>query len=379
MNYSPNQSKYLTVAQSRTNNGQKDVKIILDTDTNVFYTLDDDNNFETIKNGGESFTGGSASCITDLYITNLHGCSPITIYDSINSTGSTASGLMSFAFGSQVLASGTYSHAEGLLTSATTFGSHAEGNKTLASGLFSHAEGLLTSAITSGSHAEGNETLASGLYSHAEGYQTTASAEYSHAEGWETSATTFASHAEGGNTKASGFYSHAEGYQTTASGYYSHSEGQLTIASGTYSHAEGLQTSATTFGSHAEGNKTLASGFFSHAEGSGTTASGIYSHAEGLATIANGAYQQVIGQYNLTATTQSAFIVGNGTSNLNRSNLLVAANSAVTINAITLSVPFLPLFKDNASAIGLNPGDVYITDGTGAAPLDVAGILMVKI
>jgi len=45
MSYTPNQSKYLTVAQSRTNNGQKDIRIILDIDTNIFYTLDDDNNF----------------------------------------------------------------------------------------------------------------------------------------------------------------------------------------------------------------------------------------------------------------------------------------------------------------------------------------------
>jgi hypothetical protein len=45
MSYTPNQSKYLTVAQTRTNRGTKDVKIILDVDTNVFYTLDDDNNF----------------------------------------------------------------------------------------------------------------------------------------------------------------------------------------------------------------------------------------------------------------------------------------------------------------------------------------------
>jgi hypothetical protein len=43
--YNPTDSRYLTVSQVRTNNGQKDVKIILDVITNEFYTLDDDGNF----------------------------------------------------------------------------------------------------------------------------------------------------------------------------------------------------------------------------------------------------------------------------------------------------------------------------------------------
>jgi len=31
---------------------------------------------------GPSFTGGSGNCITDFYLTNMHGCSPITIWDN---------------------------------------------------------------------------------------------------------------------------------------------------------------------------------------------------------------------------------------------------------------------------------------------------------
>ena len=50
--YNPTDSKYLTVAQTRTNRGTKDVKIILDIDTNDFYTLDDDGNFNVIGGGG---------------------------------------------------------------------------------------------------------------------------------------------------------------------------------------------------------------------------------------------------------------------------------------------------------------------------------------
>ena len=33
--------------------------------------------------GGATFTGGSANCIDDLYLTNMHGCSPITVHDDL--------------------------------------------------------------------------------------------------------------------------------------------------------------------------------------------------------------------------------------------------------------------------------------------------------
>ena len=63
--YSPTSSNFLTVAQSRTNNGQKDIRLILDISTNTFYTLDDDMNFTEI--------GSSVPNINDadngLYIT----------------------------------------------------------------------------------------------------------------------------------------------------------------------------------------------------------------------------------------------------------------------------------------------------------------------
>lgn len=52
MPYNPTDSRFLTVAQSRTNNGQKDIRIILDVITNEFYSLDDDGNFALIGGGG---------------------------------------------------------------------------------------------------------------------------------------------------------------------------------------------------------------------------------------------------------------------------------------------------------------------------------------
>jgi hypothetical protein len=53
------------------------------------------------------FTGNtSGDCITDLYITNLYGCSPITVWDNLQTVGSTASGDYSNAFGFGSTASG---------------------------------------------------------------------------------------------------------------------------------------------------------------------------------------------------------------------------------------------------------------------------------
>ena len=187
-------------------------------------------------------------------------------------------------------------------------------------GPMSVAEGLYTTASGIESHAEGDRTIASGNYSHAEGNATTASDQYSHAEGWSTTASDRASHAEGVGTTAHGQYSHAEGNSTTAFGDCSHAEGDHTSASGYGSHAEGDHTTAGV-NSHAEGSYTTASGSSSHAEGRDTTVSGDRSHAEGDHTIASSDRQHVEGKYNVEDTNnQYAHIIGNGTSDSNRSN-----------------------------------------------------------
>ena len=64
--------------------------------------------------GGGSFTGNtSGDCITDLYITNLHGCSPITVHDTITYVDSIIDSetTKSFIFGdSHVLTASTGTH-----------------------------------------------------------------------------------------------------------------------------------------------------------------------------------------------------------------------------------------------------------------------------
>ena len=110
------------------------------------------------------------------------------------------------------------------------------------------------------SHAEGIGTTASGTYSHAEGACTVASAYYDHAEGYITIASGGGSHAEGASTKAQGLAAHAEGYATQA-GAYSHAEGNSTVASGNTSHAAGYKTTAKGYVSYAGGLGTVAASY----------------------------------------------------------------------------------------------------------------------
>jgi hypothetical protein len=62
-----------------------------------------------------------------------------------------------------------------------------------------------------------------------------------------------------------------------------------------------------------------------------TLASAQYSHAEGNNTIAAANHQHVQGQWNVTSSIPAAFIVGNGTDDNNRSNLIYAHDSTVEI------------------------------------------------
>ena len=103
------------------------------------------------------------------------------------------------------------------------------------------------------------------------------------------------------------------------------------IASGPGSHAEGSVTQAIGDYSHAEGDNTQAIGNYSHTEGQETIALGQYSHAEGYNTITSASYQHVQGQWNATSNIPAAFIVGNGTDDGNRSNLIYAHDSIVEI------------------------------------------------
>jgi len=208
------------------------------------------------------WTSGTGSCIQDLYVTNIYGCSPITFHDSIQHVGGTASGALSTAIGDSNTASGD------------------------------------------GSFSGGLDCISSGSYSFTFGNACLANIDY-----------------------------------------------------------------AVAFG-----NSTIASGSNSFAAGDSTTASGSSSAAFGQGTVADAGSSLAIGTWNTTGLTTGTFVVGNGTSNVTRSDLFKAEPST---SSIFMS---LPAYQDDAAAgvAGLTTGQLYQTTGTGAAPLNAAGIVMIK-
>jgi hypothetical protein len=278
-------------------------------------------------------------------------------------TNAIATGNYAFASGLDTSAPGDYSNTKGRENRSSGASSHAEGYRVTASGIAAHAEGFDTLAEGNYSHTEGSGTSATGISAHAEGENTIVRGHSAHAEGLSTNALGYASHAEGSNTYAEETGSHAEGGSTYATGLYSHAEGFGTVASALGSHAEGSTTKAQGQYSHAEGFSTLALGGFSHAEGYFTTSSvnANYAHVEGVGTVANGNYQHIMGSYNISSSNAAAFIIGNGTSNSSRSNLVYASGSSVQITgSLNLSGSFAPQFRDLGSANTTLAGSVSI-------------------
>lgn len=269
--------------------------------------------------------------------------------------------------------------ASNIFTNLNTFNNQVNINSILINGSASYATG-------SYSHAEGRQTITSGSYSHAEGYltRTTNLANYSHVEGYQTLATAQYSHAEGYKSTASAELSHAEGEGcvTISGAGASHAEGRGTTTNNAYAHSEGLFTYTNGYASHAEGSGTLTSGTASHAEGQWTTASANYSHAEGLWTIAIADNQHVEGKYNQTSST-ALMLVGNGTANNARSNILEVYTGSVVVSGglnITGQTTFgggvkLPI-STKTSNYSLNASSDYVVifDGanlTGTLPVAV--------
>ena len=94
-----------------------------------------------------------------------------------------------------------------------------------------------------------------------------------------------------------------------------------------------------------------------------TSASADYSHAEGYGTLTLGNYQHAQGIFNAPSSTAGAFILGNGTNNANRSNLIYAAGNTVQITGSLL-----------VSGSGITVSGSLRTDSTASAALFVGTI-----
>ena len=244
--------------------------------------------------------------------------------------------------------------------------SHTEGFHTRAEGEYSHAEGFYTLTEGYGAHAEGDSTRAEGYSSHSEGFYSHAKGYSSHVEGYSSLGYGYSSHTEGEYSYAEGNSSHAEGFCSCAEGFASHAEGGSEVInkyitgpinSKIYSINDinnlfvGMSLKFTTIINKKIINYTAKIIFINKDKKTITvnitlnpdkdfknqkiecytnSAKGDYSHSEGNGTIAVGLAQHVQGQYNepdpkyevnnLNIRGKYAHIVGNGTSNDNRSN-----------------------------------------------------------
>ena len=141
--------------------------------------------------------------------------------------------------------------------------------------------------------------------------------------------------------------------------------------------AYGIQTQSCTasgFFSIAMGRFTTASGDYSTAMGRDTTASGDYSTAMGFQTEASDRSSLVIGQYNLLgstvtnsatsfSTSNTAFVIGNGTANDSRSDALTVLFDGTTTIAGDLSINSDARLKANIISLGSTLAKLLQIDG----------------
>lgn len=301
-----------------------------------------------------------------------------------------ASGLSSFAAGGQTIASGEKSVAFGQGSQAANTAAIASGFNSNANGFASISMGHTNVATQQGSIALGEGSTASGAAALAAGFGVQATGDRSAALGFTTFATGFASTAAGHNNTSSGQYATSFGFNNTASGQSSVAMNFQNTASGQASLAFGFGNNVSSLDSVAGGRRgvvTSESSFHfgeSNETGTGATSTEQMLFGRFLSPPRDGAgeafeSQFVVGRYNRNFNQQhAAFTVGTGVDNNNRANSFVVRYNGEIVLESVLGSNFK--FADDAAAgaAGLSAGAIYQTDGTGAAPLNVAGILMIK-
>ena len=148
---------------------------------------------------------------------------------------------------------------------------------------------------------------------------------------------------------------------TNPSGTNASAIGNGTTASGTASTAMGLSSTSSGYASTSMGQGTTASGNYSIATGWMSTASGHYSMAAGRRVTASDFASTVIGQYNSSGssvtnsasafnTANTAFVIGNGADNSNKSDAFkVMFNGNTTIGGDDLTIGDLSAFSGSFS------------------------------
>jgi hypothetical protein len=178
----------------------------------------------------------------------------------------------------------------------------------------------------------------------------------------------------GRNTTASGDNSTSMGHATTATGDNSTAMGHNTQASGSESTAMGHLTHAEAVYSTAMGNQTIATGWASTTMGTNTEANGFGSSSMGVYTKASDYGSLAVGHFNLlgSAVTASgaefnssntAFVIGNGTNENNRSDALTVLFDGTTTIAGDLNLNSDARLKANIISLGSTLAKLLQIDG----------------
>ena len=329
-----------------------------------------------------------SSANADLYGDIGNNALDLTFSNTGTDVSSGATGDSSVALGENTTASGTFSTAIGVGSQATGQGSIALGSGNIASGNYSTVSGFENVASGTMSVALGDKNQSSGWGSAAFGQETTASGNYSFTAGINTTASVGGAVAMGTNSVASGAESVAIGLNPTASGDVSIALGNGVVSSGDNSFASGIGTNAIGNFSTAMGINSFANGQGSTAMGSATKANGLDSTAMGWNNQANGGASTAmgggtiasdyaslaIGYFNDSGSTitgsstvfdnsNTAFIIGNGADNDNRSDALVVKFDGTTTIAGDLNINSDARLKANIISLGSTLAKLLQIDG----------------
>ena len=209
-----------------------------------------------------------------------------------------------------------------------------------------------------GTGIQSSNSIASGLKSFAGGNGTEASGNSSTAMGYYTTAMGLNTTAIGAGTTASGDASTAIGINTFASGDYSTAIGMWTRASGLHSTAMGYQTEAS-------GNWSAAMVYNTTASGDISTAMGGYTQAKDYASTTIGHYNKIDETPNPSefSLLNTAFVIGNGTDDDNRSNAVEVLFDGTTTIAGDLNINSDARLKANIISLGATLSKLLQIDG----------------
>jgi len=304
----------------------------------------------TIRLGNDAITPLTQHQSLANYVTQTQLNTALAGYDPMYGT---SSGSYSHAIGRTSIASGQYALAFASNSTASANYAVALGAGAVASAASAVALGAGAVASAASAFALGNSSVASATYAVTLGSSSVASGQYSMATGRNSYAmsasavvTATAGAANIATETLSSAITNSRTYTSTITSDLSVGmvvldnadlktplavitginrttnvitlSNNVTVASGvTLAYRRG---NAYNTASVAEGYQTASiGGYGSHAEGRYTTAQGQASHAEGWGTWASVAYQHAVGKWN--ATGNFAEVVGNGTSETQRSNI----------------------------------------------------------